>query len=216
MTTRQQTPPAPVDGWNTTPSPSVAAGPPPGGPPPPAVPPPPPPPPPQPANTGGGAGGSGADWVGEAHDNFREGGVFWKPAQWENMPHLFLGITDLGEVETQWDEKVLTVNVDYLVAFRSMTEWCLYTNAPVRQKALYWRLRDNMPRTFGWVRRGERGNSPQAPWVLVKADEGLRQFIGEWARENTEHDPLTGQVKVVGRPTLAPPLADTADGGEPF
>ena len=81
---------------------------------------------------------------------------------------------------------------------------------------MYWRLRDNAPNTFGWVKRGERGNSPQAPWVLAKADDSLREFIRGWAAENTVHDPLTGLVRVTGTPTLAPPQPDAADEGEAF
>ena len=190
MTAPQPRPHPTVPGWvDGGPNPAVAGN---------------PPAPPQPAPAHPLAGGP--DWVKRARQNFREGGVFWRPAQWNNQPHIFLGITDLGETAGYKEEMALTVEVETLIAF-NQHGWCLYVNQRVRQKALYWRLKDNAPNTYGYIQLGEKGNSPQRPWVLVKPDESLEHYIDVWREENAVYDPVTGKITVIGVPTLEPPPA---------
>ena len=204
MTTNNPSP----AGWEPGgPNPAVA------GPPPPT---PPPAAPAAPAAVPAAAGGNG-DWVKRAYDTFQEGGVFWRPAQWENMPHLFLGIRDLGRLESRWeDAPVETVEVAQLVAFNEQG-WCLFPNQRIRQKALYWQLCRNAPYTFGYIRKGEKGNSPSRPWTLSPPDESLFNWVGVWRDENTEgFDPLAGTARIVGRPTVEPPPAPDVEEEQPF
>lgn len=202
MTTRTTTQRPPGGGWEEGgPNPAVAPGAPPQG-----------PPVGGPPSASGGNGG--ADWVRRAYTGFQEGGVFWRPAQWENNPHIFLGIRDLGRLESRWDEQpVETVEVAQLVAF-NQDGWCLFTSQRIRQKALYWQLCRNAPYTFGYIRKGEKGQSPQRPWVLAPPDDALANWVSVWSEENTDpagFDPLKGTVLITGRPTVEPPPADSQD-----